>query len=273
MPNHDEKSLDLEKLAIFNLKGGIFPTIEDEILGISSYTAYIPFSKEIENIIKISNNPFKLKVTLNTPKPLSEGELERMRALFLDRVKRYEGDLEMKKRLRLKGLKYSAIIEIFILIGLFYSSFASGYGPFIGIIRFISEFIFWGGLIFIPSVIGPALGGLRYRKRQKGLTRLEDNLRVIEFDFQTDDVQLKNLLDVYEKIDEVSIYEQMRSFAENEGFNLAQEFYHQITKRLSPEDSFVTKYMPAGFRNSLKAMFDIRIEAPDFYSPIGEMDI
>ncbi|MFX0203705.1 MAG: hypothetical protein ACFFCW_47005, partial [Candidatus Hodarchaeota archaeon] len=112
MPENTEKSLSKEKVAVVNIDGAVFPTIEDEIRGITNYTAYIPFSEEIKTIIAKSKNPFKLKVNLSSPKNLSEGEMQRIRALFLEKVKRYEGDLEMKKRLRIKGLKISSLIEV-----------------------------------------------------------------------------------------------------------------------------------------------------------------
>ncbi|MFX0197441.1 MAG: hypothetical protein ACFFCW_15060, partial [Candidatus Hodarchaeota archaeon] len=184
----------------------------------------------------------------------------------------YEGDLEMKKRLRIKGLKISSLIEVGFLAGLFYSSLAIGYGVSIGIVRFVAEFVFWGGLIFIPSVIGPAIGGLRYWRSQKGLERLEENLRDVEFSIKTDDNKIHEILDVYSKIDDIKIYEKMGLYAEKVGYKLAQGFYQKLTERLSPEESLVTKYLPAGFRDSIKAMFDIRVEAPDFYSPIGEVE-
>ncbi len=272
MPENAEKSLSKEKVAVVTIEGAVFPTIEDEILGITNYTAYVPFSEEIKTIIAKSKNPFKLKVNLSSPKNLSDGETHRIRALFLEKVKSYEGDLEMKKRLRIKGLKISSLIEVGFLAGLFYSSLAIGYGVSIGIVRFVAEFVFWGGLIFIPSVIGPAIGGLRYWRSQKGLERLEENLRDVEFSIKTDDNKIHEILDVYSKIDDIKIYEKMGLYAEKVGYKLAQGFYQKLTERLSPEESLVTKYLPAGFKDSIKAMFDIRVEAPDFYSPIGEVE-
>lgn len=271
MPDNVITRLSEEKVAVVNIDGAIFPTIEDEILGLTNYTAYVPFSKEIGNIIQKSKNPFKLKVDISSPMPLSEGEIERMKAHFLDTIKSYEGDLEMKKRLRIKGLKISTIIEICILIGIFYASMVSGYGVAVGIIRFIAEFVFWGGLIFIPSVIGPALGGLRYRKIQRGVERLDANLREIEVSVKTEEKMIQDILNEYSLLDDMKIYEKLGKYAEKAGYNIAKGFYEGLNKRLSPDESFITKYLPAGLRDSIKAMFDIRVEAPDFYSPIGDM--
>jgi len=272
MPENLEQTLSTEKVAVVTINGAILPTIEDEILGITNYTAYIPFREELASIIQKSKNPFKLQVALSAPKSLSEGEIERMKAHFLEGLKSFEGDLEMKKRMRIKGLKYSSLIEIGFIVGLFYSSMVAGFGLTVGIIRFIAEFVFWGGLIFIPSVIGPAIGGLRYWRSQKGIERLETNMRDVEFAVNTEDTKLHEIYEAYSKIDDLKIYEKMGRYAEKAEFKLAQGFYEKLPKRLSPEESLITKYVPAGFRDNVKAIFDVRVEAPDFYSPIGEVE-
>lgn len=272
-----EKDLYVEEVEVVDIDGAILPTVEDELLGMTSYTAYIPLSSHIKKLIEKSDKPFKLRVSLDSPKKLSEGETEKMKAAFYERLSSYEGELEMKKRLRWKGLKVASIIESGFLAGNYYSSTATGYDFSVGIARFIGEFIFWGAMIFIPGVIGPFVGGLRYLKRQKDIENLEKNMKEIEFSVRTGDestgnVMIDNVMKKYSKIDDVKIYEKMSSYAGKAGYKLAHGFYKKLAEALAVEESFITRYLPAGFADNTKSIFDIRVETPDFYAPVGEVE-
>lgn len=262
-----EKELYKERLKIISIKGGVFPTIEDEILNFSPYTAYIPL-----NLSKLSSKvrtPFKLKIELSSPKHLDKGELEKVRIYVKEISNSYRGELEIKKRFRWKALKWAAAIESAFLGGLYYMNTTISPDIIGGILRFLGEFAFWGGLFFLPVTILPAIGGLRYLKTQKKLEKLEKNWKDTEVIY-TIDQKVKDLKEKYDEIDNLEIYKELATYAKNKGYKLASDFYEKLSRILAEKESFITKYLPASWRRSIKQWVDVKVDEPEFFIPLGD---
>jgi len=248
------------------IRGGIFPVVEDEIMGFSERMVYIP----LQELKKIDPYDALMELELITHYPLSDADASRITSAFLRHLSLYEGELEVKVRLRTKGLQKAAIIEGALMGGMFYSAFTLNYGPFISILRFIMEFMFWGCLIFIPSVIGPAIGGLRYKGALKKFKEWKKNIQMTGTIYRTDYVEHQRIVQKFREIDGMEIYEKMANYIKETWphYSIGYDFYEAIQERLCPNDSFVTKYLPAGFINAVKTTFDVRVQLADFFMVI-----
>jgi hypothetical protein len=214
--------------------------------------------------------PFKVRVNLASPRELSEGEIELLKAEMENSLDKYEGEIEIKKRLRWKGLKWAALIESSFLAGLYYASTAIFPDYLTGLLRFLGEFAFWGGLFFLPVTILPALGYLRYLKDQKKLEGMQKNWVDTEVKVNVNNKMIKDIMKKYDEIDDVKIYEKLSNYAKETGYELASKFYKKMDEISRGKESFVTRYMPASWRRNLKTWIDVKIEPPEIFVLMGD---
>lgn len=247
------------------IEGAIFPTICDPLTETAPYTAFIP-QEHIEEAIK--QHPTELTLNFAAHRELYTGEQERLKIAFKLQLYKYEGELEVKYRMRLKALKWALFIESLLFVGLTYADFVIPYSLPIRILRWVmSTLIFWGFLILMRSTMFPAIGGQKYRPLYKQVQIWRKTLQTIHVretvHYDT------SVIDRFNEIDSVQIYEEMRTSYVTTP--LGEQFYERFQEYLSPDESFVTKHAAFGMINSLKAAFDIQTEIEDFYFPIGEI--
>jgi hypothetical protein len=266
-----EKQLYKEELKIVDIEGAIFPTVEDEILNISPYTAYIPLNKLTDKKSILEKTPFKVRVNLSSPRELSEGEIALIKEKMENTLNSYEGEIEYKKRLRWKGLKWAASIESGFLAGIYYTNTAIFPEYLVGVIRFLGEFVFWGFLFFLPVTILPTIGYIRYLKLQKRIEAKQKNLIDVEFKVNVNDKMVEDIMKKYNEIDDVKIYEKLSTYAKEAKYELASKFYKKMSEISWKKESFVTRYIPASWRRGIKAWIDVRVEPPEeVFVPIGD---
>lgn len=253
------------------IKAAIFPTVEDELNGITKYTCYIPIGTEFLSLIENNEEPFNLEITIKSHKELHDAEIQQIKGKIADHIAGYQGELELKKCFRLKALKYPSIIEMLLLLGMAAGSFYPFYGWFMSSVQLIlSTILFWLLLIFIRSSIGPFLGGFRYRGLQEKVALWTKNLCTIQIKVVTDQT-IKDVNVEFEIRDTMNIYHLMADMSKGH-FPLAADFYEELPRHLTPKGSYVTRLIPARFRDDVKAIFDVPLKMSNLFIPIGEIE-
>lgn len=261
-------------MEIVDVDAYVLPTL-GKISGGLNYTAYVDLDID-KHILKYSNVEHLVRVHCYSPEKLSKGELERIARAFDASFSRYFADVEKNKRIY-HHWRWMGILCYIIATFLAVSSFLFLPYPY-NIYATCIDIFFFHVLIF-GHCFRPLYRWVRDGSIERGVHRALRRLRgceVVEGEDGGKHKLVEMLRDRFSEIDggEIGLYERMREYARNLGFQPAVRFYDWLISELREEESFYTRYNPASLWRRIKLYYlGFKIEVPKIIAPMRSMDV
>jgi hypothetical protein len=261
-------------MGIIDVDAYVLPTL-GKISGGLNYTAYVDLDID-KHILKYGSVEHVVRVHCYSPEKLSEGELERVARAFDTSFFRYFADVGKIRRI-FRYWRWMGLLCYIIATFLAVSSYLFLPHPY-NIFSTCIDIFFFHILIF-GHCFRPLYRWIRDGSIERGVHKTIKRMRRCEVVEGEDEGKLRLVEMVrthFSKIDggEIGLYERMREYARNLGFQPAVKFYDWLIGELREEESFYTKYNPASLWRRIKLYYlGFKVEVPKIVAPIRNMDV
>jgi len=261
-------------MEIIDVDAYVLPTL-GRISGGLNYTAYVDMEID-KHILKYGGVEHKVRIHCYSPERLSRGEMERIARAFDNALSRYFADVEKNRRIY-RYWRWMGLVAYAIATFVAVSSYLFLPHPY-NIYATCVDVFFFHILIF-GHCFRPLYRWMRDGSIERGVHRAIRRLRGCEVVEGKDSGKLKlveMLRKHFSEMDggEIGIYERLREYARNLGFQAAVRFYDWLIKELREEESFYTKYNPASLWRRIKLYYlGFKVEVPKITAPMRNMDV